>query len=239
MSQPLITLLTPTGHRQEAFSLCEKYIERQDYKGPIEWVVCCDNWQDPTKCTLGQTLIKGPMEWIEGINTQRPNMTALLEHVRGEYCFIIEEDDYLRPEYISVMLDFLKYAALVGESDAVYYSLKTHSYLELKNYHHASLCSTAFKKSLVPLMYRAVNSGALYMDLALYGSAKANHIKTILFNGLGLCVGMKGLPGRPGIGCGHRPDQSFVLDEQDKLGNWKKLRRLVGLDDKNYTKWIE
>lgn len=227
-----VTLITPTGSRPEAFALCERFIERQTYKGPIQWIVIDDSPKNPTKCTLGQEYYVGPMEWREGLNTQRYNLAFALPKVKGDYILLPEDDDFFHPQFIEVYLDFLKHVALVGEGDCTYYSLKTKGYLEMNNFKHASTTQTAFRKSSIPFFEKALHSGEKYFDIVLWNNAKAGRIKNILFSGLGLCVGMKGLPGRNGIGVGHSSN-NFTLDP-----DLSKLKQLVGLDFKLYEKWL-
>lgn len=222
----LVTLITPTGSRPAAFALCEKYIARQTYNGDIQWIVVDDSPRVPTQCTMGQEYYVGPKEWKPGINTQRYNFDLAISKVKGDYVFIIEDDDSYKPDYIETYLDFLKHAMLVGECDSIYYSLRVKGYQEMKNFNHSSTCQTAFHKKYLPAFERAIHSGDKYPDLALWGIAKANNHKRILFNGLKLCVGMKGLPGRDGIGYGHTNTSEFIKDS-----NWVKLIELVGKDD--------
>lgn len=236
MSQPLVTLVTTTGHRQKAFELCEKYIKRQTYRGPLEWVVVDDGSKtNPTKCTMDQIYVPGPKEWRPGINTQRLNLDAAIPHIRGEYVYIIEDDDLVKPEYISTYLDFLKYADLVGEGAAIYYNIAVQGYKEMRNYTHASLCQTAFTKKYIPMFDRAVSSGELLIDIRLWSNAIINRHKYIMFHGPLLCVGMKGLPGRGGIGFGHNSQSEFEKDFQ-----FTKLKELLGPDDADvYIKMVQ
>ncbi len=228
-----VTLVTPTGSRQKAFELCEKYMARQTYKGSLQWIVVDDSPKNPTKCTMGQEYIVGPKEWKPGINTQRFNMDAALPHIKGDYIFVIEEDDYYKPDYIETYLDFLKHADLVGEGDVTYYSLKVKGFKEMQNYLHASTCQTAFRKSYLPAFERALHSGEKFFDILLWNTARSLKHSYIMFHGLHLCVGMKGLPGRSGIGFGHTNTVEFTPDPQ-----YVKLKQLVGDDFSFYKDWL-
>ena len=64
----VITLITPTGDRHEAFALCEKWIGRQSYIGQIQWVVV-DDGHEPTETTLGQEVLRP--EPVEGYSLCR------------------------------------------------------------------------------------------------------------------------------------------------------------------------
>ena len=227
MSLPLVTLITPGGGRPEAFKLSEMYRARQDYKGEIQWIVADDNPKDPVVCTMGQEHIFGALQWRPGINTLRYNFAAAIEKVRGSIILVWENDDaYVSPSYISIMVDYLKYADLVGETWVTYYNLKIKGFREMQNTLHASTCQTGFTKAYLPWFERAVHSGEQFLDIFLYQQARARGHKHILFHGLNLCVGMKGLPGRGGIGFGHTNTHEFTPDS-----NFVKLKQLVGEED--------
>lgn len=230
----LVTYITTTGHRLEAFKLCEKYMARQTYKGDVQWIVVDDGWKiNPTKVTMGQEYVKGPKEWRHGINTQRYSLDAAIPLIKGDYVFIIEDDDVYKEQYVETYLDFLKYADIVGEVDAIYYSLKVKGYKEMKNYTHSSLCQTAFTKRYIPVFDRAVNSGEMFVDIKLWSMAIVNKHRTLNFHGPKLCIGMKGLPGRTGIGFGHTNTHEFVKDTQ-----YLKIKELLGADADPYIKWM-
>src|SRR5688572_31728646 len=104
----LVTLITPTGNRHQAFALAEKYVARQTYKGPLQWLVIDDFPLKPTPCTMNQEYVQGPLQWKTGYNTQRYNFQAAIPLIKGDYVLIWEDDDAYKPEYIEVMLGVLK-----------------------------------------------------------------------------------------------------------------------------------
>ncbi len=226
-----ISLITVGGGRPEAFALCEQYMKRQTLK-PDQWIVVDDEVENPIKCTMNQEYFMGPLKWTRGINTQRYNLDLALTKVKCDHVYIIENDDHYKPEYLEVYLDFLIHCAAVGECDTVYYSLKEKSYRYMRNFEHASTCQTAFRKSASPFFSRAIHSGDLYFDITFWKNCLGPSVKHILFNGMKLCVGIKGMPGRPGIGVGHRPAQ-FTADPDGS-----KLTELLGADAKLYSKYL-
>lgn len=201
-----ITLITTTGSRPEAFKLLEKYVQRQtalkNSKEEIQWIVIDDNIKTPTICTLGQEYYANPLQAEGKFNTQRPGLGYALTKVKGDYIFILEDDDFYGKDYLLVYSDFLKHAFMVGEGNALYYDVGTRLYKRMENFRGASLCQTAFRKSSIPFVEKAVHSGELYIDSQMW--ARRDSIKSILFTGMDLCVGIKGMPGRTGIGVGHR-----------------------------------
>lgn len=229
----MITLLTPTGARQEAFRRCEDYIRRQtlsfDSVGGLQWIVI-DDAEPRTKCTLGQEYHKGPIQWSPEINTQRPNMDEAMKYVKGDYIFIIEDDDYYHPTYLEVMMKFLQNTEIVGLGNTYYYSVLSPGFKMMKNYGHASLCQTAMRKTMLPYLYQAVHSGKEFFDIELWKRVQEKEIPMIMYSNSAISVGMKGLPGRTGIGVGHN-HRDYYFD-----AGHKKLIELIGEDDTNWYK---
>lgn len=226
MNLPSVTVITPTGFRHKVWPIMERYMARQTYTGEIQWIVVSDDPpENPTPCTMGQTYIQGPLKWKSGFNTQRYNFAAAIPEVKGDLVLILEDDDYFAPNYIEVFVDMLKHAQLVGECDCTYYSLHNKSFKEMSNHRHASLTQTGFRRKYLPFFERAVHSGEIYMDIALWNYARDKFHKKILFSGMNLLVGMKGLPGRTGIGVGHRA-VDFTPDH-----DYTQLKKLVGPED--------
>ena len=242
--KPLITLITATGGRPEAFAKCEQYIKRQTYQGPIQWIII-DDCEPATPCTIQlgdyrRTWIRqehheGPKRWRKGINTQRLNLDKAIEHVRGEYVFVIEDDDYYREDYIEAFMKLLQHYSAVGEGNAKYYNIAKRMYKEWNNYLHASLCQTAFKAEYLPIFDEAVNSGVLFMDCEFWRRLFQHNTKPLMIAHQNYVIGMKGLPGRFGIGAGHQPEeQGFKRDPDFRI-----LKSWVGDDWLWYKDQVE
>lgn len=233
---PLITLVTATGGRQDAFAQCERYMARQTYQGPIQWVIV-DDCEPNTNITLPfgryekdswirQEYYKGPKTWREGINTQRLNLDFAIKYIKGDYIFVIEDDDFYKPNYIEAYVKLLQDFTAVGEGNAKYYNITDRSYKEWNNYRHASLCQTAFRKELIPIFEDAVNSGVLFMDCQFWLYMFQRGVRPLMIAHQDYVIGMKGLPGRFGIGAGHHPqDQGFKRDP-----DFSVLKSWVGAD---------
>lgn len=219
----LLTLITPGGGRPEAFSLCEKYMKRQTiWSNSIQWIVADDDPADPVICTLNQEHIFGDLKWKPGVNTMRYNLDAALTKVnpKSEYISIIQNDDFFSKNYLQVYLDLLKHCDIVGIANNRYYSVKIPGYKEMHNYSHSSLCTTAFKKSVLPLFYKAIHSGELYADIELWKLVNEKKLPSVLIRDSSLAVGMKNLPGRPGVGIGHHKTDYYFDPKLDKLRQW-------------------
>lgn len=226
----MITLITCTGSRPEAFALSEKMIQRQTYKGALQWIVIDDS-NPPTRCTLKQEYYRGPKLWEPHYNTHRPNMEFALTKVKGEYVYIIEDDDWYAPNYLESYLQILKQVHIAGEAYARYYHVKVPGHRQLVNHTHSALSQTAFRtKSILPFMVKAVNSGELYFDTHLWANIRAHGVSKALLSDSGLSVGMKGLPGRSGLTPSHREMRDYMYDvAHARLISW------IGDDVQNYT----
>lgn len=225
----LVTLITCTGFRPEAWALCQHYMVAQTYKGPIQWIVVDDCPDNPSLSSdeilksknIKQEFYFGPKVWRDGINTQRPNMDEAVKHVKGDFVFTIEDDDCYLPHYLDTMLFFLSRFDIVGQANSRYYNVKERMYKEWGNYIHTSLCETAFKAKKLDLLDRAINSGQLFFDMMLWQIVLNEKHSHLLFRHIGLICGIKGLPGKRGIGGGHFPDQTFTRDPfYEKLKEW-------------------
>lgn len=228
----LVTLITPTGGRQECFELCQKYIERQTYKGDFQWLVV-DDCNPPTKAKKYCEYYRGPKDWKPGINTQRLNLDFVLPKIKGDYILFIEDDDWYHPKYIETMVDLLKSVPVVGETNAKYYNVQMPGYKEMQNYLHASLCQTGLSRELLPLLEWAINSGEIYIDVVLWKLVKEKKVASALLSELNLTVGMKKLPGRDGIGMGHKQKDYNYDQGHIKLKHW------IGEDVSHYQKYTQ
>lgn len=226
-----ITLITPTGGRPDAFKLCERWMSRQKV-GIDQWLVVDDTFphypDSKTELTMEQQKILAPLPWKKGINTQRYNLGAMLPYITGDFVFVIEDDDYYSPDYLNIMSKMLGYLDVVGECDAKYFHVGLPAWKEMKNFGHACLCQTAFRRDSLELFEKAVHSGEYYIDIKLWDLVKESRIKMCLFGGAPYSVGIKGMPGKFGLGVGHRP-QGFTMDVE-----FRQLRSWIGDDYKVY-----
>ncbi len=218
-----LTLLTPTGARPKVWSLCEYFMSRQTFKGPVRWVVV-DDGTVPQKITFSKPnweleVIRPMPYWINGQNTQARNLSEGLKRIsEDEWVAVIEDDDYYSPGYLEHVHIWLHLRDLVGEGFSRYFNASTKRGQFMLNSSHASLCSTAVKGRALADLKRIVNSSPKCIDLQLWRS-QAGQIFTTKH-----VVGIKGLPGRSGIGVGHR----------DNFGVPMKLSTLIGEDAKIY-----
>ena len=216
----MLTLLTATGARPEAWAICERLMAAQDYAGPVRWVIA-DDGPDAQPVAFqreGWTLevVRPQPYWAPGQNTQARNLAAGLAAILPtERVVVIEDDDYYPPNWLTTVDGWLDRADLVGESHARYFNVATGRGHQHRNDRHASLCATACKGPGLQALREAVSKKDKFIDMALWhGFTGSKYPRRA-----NLTVGIKGLPGRGGIGGGHRRDFGERMNLRDWLGD--------------------
>lgn len=227
----MIQLITCTGGRPEAFALCQRWMAAQDYTDTVRWIIV-DDCDPETPVTFQRpnwllVHVRPRPAWQPGQNTQARNMLAGLAAVDPAHpCLVIEDDDHYEPDWLSHASAQLAHAHLFGEHLARYYNVATRVGRQLSNGQHASLCSTGFRGAVaLTALKQACVSNAKFIDLHLWRSWRGSKR---LFGG-NRVTGIKGLPGRGGIGMGHRKNLAGHSDPDGAL-----LRRWIGDDAEAY-----
>ena len=213
--------LTPTGARPEGLALLGEYLDAQTYQGPLTWVIvddCDPATRVPTvREGINIVTVRPDWSWQLGMNTQVDCMRVGLQEVPDDaVLFVLEDDDVYLPEYVATALTVLDRAELVGEIDARYYNIATEHWRILKGKFHSSLAATSCHGGALTLLRELCSNGTRKMlDVNLWRTFKGEKRLMLTHN----VVGIKGLPGRPGIGVGHRA-RFGVADTDGKLGKW-------------------
>ena len=233
----MTVLITPTGARRDQIKLCQTWMQKQTYTGEVTWVIVDDAYPRTIENITrpGWNVIKVYPEprWTTGMNTQARNIsvgvnTALSSCKDIKAIFIIEDDDYYKPSYLSEMISRLNGFDLIGEMKTIYYNVLTRQYVTNPNTVHSSLFQTAFTINAIPQLVTAFESK--FIDCVLWKEVKNKY----LFEANNLAVGIKGMPGRGGIGAGHRMARGFSKDI-----NLTHLNALIGEDYKQYEKFYK
>lgn len=229
MTEGALTLLTATGARPESWAICERLMARQDYTGPVRWVVVDDGptAQPVTFQRSGWALevLRPTPAWEPGQNTQARNLLAGLEAIGpDEQVVVVEDDDHYSADWLSTVAQALDRAELVGECRARYYNISLRLGRQLSNSTHASLCSSAMRGRALEAFRKACQLAPKFIDIELWRRADSRH----LFDGHRV-VGIKGMPGRGGIGMGHRDDFKGQSDPTGAI-----LRDWIGPDAEIY-----
>lgn len=216
----MITVITPTGERPEAFALCQMMLERQTYTGKVHWIVV-DDGETPQEVTLDRpgwevTIVRPQPFWKPGENTQARNLIAGLDAGEPDTLTTIwEDDDWYSPEWLSALSQHAPRAELIGESKAVYFNVRTRRYGQLRNYQHSSLRCSAMRGDAIVAFRQVLTEFSRYYDFKLWKSFENCHV----FDG-DMTVGIKGMPGRPGIATGHSDEWGTFDPEMTRLRRW-------------------
>lgn len=216
-----LTVITPTRDRPQAFALCRRWMASQKAAGPIQWIVVDD----------GDTPVEpGPFEHVRrepsGVrNTLPENLIAALDRAREDRIVIMEDDDFYAPGYLAMIGGRLEREWAAGEVKARLYNVKSRRWHTDANPSFASLCRTGFRKEAMPLVRGAAietrRAGDVSIDVRFWKAVRATGQPCGLFEQPKLTVGIKGLPGRAGLGKNHAPD---VFPHKDPEGailrNW-------------------
>lgn len=226
----MLTLVTATGARPEAFALCQRWMAAQTFAGKVLWIIV-DDGHEPQPVTFkraGWELVRirpAPL-WRAGDNTQARNLLAGMNACdKDSRLVVIEDDDHYAPTWLDTCDRELERAELVGETRARYYNIASRIGRQLNNTGHSSLCSTAMRGAALNTFRTICKPGVKFIDMQLWKQHPSKH----LFAGSSV-TGIKGLPGRGGIGVGHRKDFGGTRDPHLSL-----LRSWIGEDAELYA----
>lgn len=227
-SKPTITLITPTADQPTGLALAERYVARQTLQ-PDEWLVA-DDGTVPVTLTRGQRHLVRPRAG-EGAASLAGNLLAAIPHATGEIIAIWEHDDWYPADYLETCVAHLNRSGAwaTGTRRQRYYHLPSRRWIVMRNVGSA-LCNTALRAEALPLLALAATSaaraGSYSIDRRFWDRLPASRLN--LHDEPGV-VGIKGLPGRPGLGLGHRPDERKRPWKADPHG--EVLRQWVGDED--------
>lgn len=138
--------------------------------------------------------------------TLQKNLIEALKIVKKDIVLIMEDDDWYSPFYIENMIQ--KFLTLNHEGfkhdligAAIYscFNISNLTYHVHQNINHSSLCQVAFAKKIIPQInillqyYKYIP----FFDLALWNYIRGN--KTTFLTKSRWFMGIKGMPGRPGV----------------------------------------
>lgn len=227
----MITLLTPTADQPFGFALCEIYMARQELSVDVQWLVV-DDGTVPARVTMGQDYLRRDREaGCSPAQSLCRNLLFGLPYVRGDALVIIEHDDWYAPRHIAPLLASLERPGvrLAGDGVQRYFNVATRQWRIYKPL-GACLCGTAMRPETIPT-FEAV----LRERLALNHWGVDGHLWQSVPRAAwaverrATSIGIKGLPGRPGIGVGHRPGPGWSDDP-----TLERLRLWIGADVERY-----
>lgn len=225
----MLTLITPTGGRPEGLALLAQYLDAQTYQGEALWIVVddCNPMSPVPDSRFPMEVIRPSWRWQPGMNTQAQSILMALRNVPDDaVVMVVEDDDCYRERYIETMLKALQSADLVGQRDSLYYNVRTRRYQVMPGKVHSSLASTAIRGA--DALRAVCHTHKTLIDYTLWTGFKGR--KALIDSRQ--CIGIKGLPGRAGIGIGHRenfgqPDTDNTLQKWigDYAANYDNFRK--------------
>ena len=221
-----ITLITPTGGRPEAFALCEQYVGRRKTDLSIQWIIVND--YDDAPHLMATDIVRPDPKWKIGDKTLGRNIKAAAPMIKSDIVLFIEDDDWYSPDYIQHYYEKLQTVDLYGQGAAKYYNVATCQYMIHTNKQHASLCQTGIRTDKLINNLHCFDGAYPFHDLALWKIEATKQIDPVS----NLCIGIKGMGGRAGLGMGHRNDLSLSRDK-----NYDVLKRWIGDDADNYKQF--
>lgn len=220
-----LTLLTCTADQSVGMALCEHFMQAQTLWPHLrlQWIVV-DDGDVPARLTLGQQHVRRDREpGCTGAQSLCRNLMAGLPLVEAQAVAFIEHDDFYRQDYLENLATHAS-RKICGASTRYYYNLANRRY-KLVDDGAPALCQMMLHQSQIPLLTDIVGHMLRMnwwgIDRALW-FAHAEVDRTFIPSSA--VVGIKGLPGRPGIGYGHRPNAGWDQDDD----NLSVLSSLVG-----------
>lgn len=227
-----LTVITPTANRPEGLARARCYLHRQTCQ-PDEWIVSDGSQSDPPPPAHAYTLIRNPGP-PGAENFARNVLHALLES-HGDVIVFVEDDDWYAADHLARLVGLLADngdAWAAGDDLQRYYNVPARLYRTFDNV-GASMCQTAIRREALPLMVETISAclakGSYGVDTTFW---RALPRERWAIRRLNTVVGMKGLPGQPGLGIGHRPKgAAWTADPEGAV-----LRDWLGADADVYLR---
>jgi hypothetical protein len=227
-----VILITATGGRPECTALLAEYVARQTYAGPRLWLVA-DDCDPPTPVPGADRIIRPPWRWRPGQNTYGQNLRLLLEEARRapmDRLLILEDDEWYGPDYVQTMSAALNDWPLVGEFAPRYYCVRTRTWRihdQRRHKKHSCLARTGLRRGrLWDKLAQTTVTAPTFYDRPLWAGESGKLIRKRM------SVGMKGMPGRAGLGEGHAGHPRYAPDPSLNV-----LRQWLGPDAGHYASY--
>lgn len=231
----MVTLVTVTCDQPTGLRLCEQWMRQQTIPlGSLQWIVV-DDGLDAATVTCGQQYIRRARDpQTSGAASLCRNLLAALPEVGGDQVIVIEHDDYYAPTHLEGMLAQLATPGILaaGDDKQRYYHVGARRWKVYQN-RGAALCQTGFHRELLPLFHEVIEeclAADVYgVDARFWSRLPADQK---LLEHTATVVGIKGLPGRTGLGVGHRPATIARWAPDPTL---ERLRQWIGDDAAAYA----
>jgi hypothetical protein len=233
-------VITCTGDRPEALHLCNHYMARQSHQD-FTWIVVDDGEEKirPRRCNQYLT---PPKNLVGGASLLRNLRLGLMQVLQApgpepdDLVLLVEDDDWYHAGYVGLMQNCATNlppgVELFGESHTRYYNVRWRTYRHNDNSEWASLCATCLKASFIPTLLEICQNADPERPFVDVTAFQKHSDKAFLFS-TDLVCGIKGMPGRKGIGHGHtEPCKRLRRDPYlDTLQQW------IGVDVDRYREF--
>ncbi len=235
-----VTLVTITGDRQKAFNLCERWMAGQSRQG-WNWLVV-DDGVEATNTTMGQHVIRLPPK-PDASQSFKQNLMVALNSAGTDKVLFIEDDDYYAPYHVELLNACLSHRVLmVGQSRARYYNAKHKLFKHMGGTQHSSLAHMGLRgEAIRTIMLKVLTElpNPTRVDMTMWTDDRIMDKHKLLLPAPISCVGIKGLPGRSGIGLGHRSRQELLYSQFKPDDDYSKLYEWIGQDYVHYQEFYE
>jgi hypothetical protein len=229
-----IAAVTPTRDRERAIKLLARWVRQQTL--PVDRWIVVDDGDVPIEPEPEMThLIRRARTTNEPEHSLCLNLRQAIPFLVEDKILILEDDEYYAPTYVEEMNRRLDKWPAVGIGFSKYYHLGLRSFYVHENLKHASLAQTSFRSELLGHFVRAMaDPREKFIDIKFWkqtrpvGNIWRDEDHYIANNGSpgAQYVGIKGMPGREGIGFGHKAMPQYRQDL-----NLECLRRWIRPDD--------
>lgn len=208
-----IAILTPTGDRPLGLSLLSKWLSRQTFTGDVQWIIGDDS-QEHVEVENPQgggffTVHQRNNFSEVGMVSHCKNLLSTMQYIDAPIVAIMEDDDCYPPTYLEDVYRALQTLDIVGQKGAMYFNLRFLKFQKLVT-SCGTMSSTAFRvdhlKYFLPLIEKHLKEKRGGLDGALWDNVWDKKLRGTLAERekKRQVVSMKGLPGRFGIGGGHK-----------------------------------
>ena len=244
-------LLTLASDQHAGFRFSVQWSNRCLEFGDIDanWLVV-DDGEEPCEPLLRDSLchqidyIKLPHDNIRGMDSLRRNLVRALKGILEYRCtpdtiVFFLEDDWLRADWYRDALQTFEdheHLMLLGETQTRYYHVGTRRHHTFRPNGRSALSCTAmrYNHSLIQwLIDRAESDRTIMLDDRLWNKGPLQDHEKLLHPESVYNVGIKGLPGKPGLGMGHRLDAKHPADTDMSL-----LRQWIGDDVEHFAPYF-
>lgn len=236
-----IICCTATADQPIGMKLLESYLKRQTLFGRLLWIVS-DDGDEP--CHLKDTAppwcmyIRRKRETdIEPAESMRQNMETILRVIpRGaRYIAWFEHDDWYRKDHLEKSIEELdrSNSEATGDPWQRYYCVRRRIWALYRN-KGSCFCQTVHRPSLLKYVDEAIElsrkNKSIGGDFRFWKLIAKEGPEVYSLQDFQTVVGIKGLPGRRGLGVGHQDGFSGESDP-----NMIQLQHWIGMDVRNYS----